>query len=357
MVTLFASGRDRNATVEFARGAVARVPPRHRLAAGLANFGLGCALQAAGRTDEAVRFLTAIVEREEDRVDAGSIRALAGLVFVHRQAGNSRACEEVARHMAALAVRHDLPVAAGWARWMLGWLAYERDNLDAAFAHFSAIVADAQRVHLHCACEAMCGLALIYQARRNAVDAESTLRRLLEMILDANALEYLPVLRGFEARLALLRDERERAISWLAMEDGVAIESNALDAFDHPYLTRVKVLLAEGSAASLAMARTAIDALIAFTEERRHGAHRVEALALSALVVAAQGHDEAALATMRRSVDLAAPAGSSRLFLDFGPAAASLLARLTESKNPRSPRMIVRRQRGRPNPRRRLTRS
>src|SRR4051812_9480528 len=73
-----------------------------------------------------------VVERNEERIDAGSIRALGGLMFVHRQAGNFRACEVVARHILTLAERHGLPVAAGWALWMLGWLAYEHDELDKA---------------------------------------------------------------------------------------------------------------------------------------------------------------------------------------------------------------------------------
>lgn len=336
VAALFISGRDRNTVVDFARGAAERVSPNHRLAAGIANIGLACALHGEGRTDEALRFLTAVVEREEDRVDAGSTRALIGLMLVHRQAGNMPACEEVTRHLVTLSERHDLPVAAGWGRWMLGGLAYQRDDLDAAFAHFSAVVADAQRVHLHCAFEAMCGLALVHQARQEAAEAAWMLRRLLEMSLDANALEYLPLLRGFEARLALLRGERERAVAWLAMEDGVAIESNALDAFDHPYLTRVKVLLAEGSAESLARARTAIDSFLAFTEDRCHGVHQVEALALSGLVLDAQGQTDEALPAMQRSVDLATPAGSIRIFLDLGPAAVGLLRRLS-ARHPAMP--------------------
>jgi LuxR family maltose regulon positive regulatory protein len=323
------SGADRDGALAAARHAVDHVSPHHRLAAGLATFGLGCALHASGRTDEAIRFLTAAVEREEARVDAGSIRALGGLMFVHRQAGNMRACEQVSAHALTLAFRHGLPVAAGWARWKLGWLAYWRDDLDTAIAHFAAIVADARRVHLHCACEAMCGLALAWQARGMRAEAAEVMRDQMELILDANALEYLPLMRGFEARLALLRGDTERAIDWLGMEDGIAIESNGLDAFDHPYLTRVKVLLAEGSPACLEQARQAIAKFLAFTEERCHGAHRIEALALSALTLDALGRTDEALEAMRRSVALAASVRWRRVYLDLGPAAASLLVRLT----------------------------
>lgn len=316
-------------TVEFARRAVAHVPAHHRLAAGLASFGLGCALQAAGRTDEAIRYLTQVAERGEERIDAGSIRALGGLMFVHRQAGNVRACHEVARHILTLAQRHHLPVATGWAHWMLGWLDYNRNDLQAASEHFTAIIADRQRVHLHTTCEAMFGLALVYSARAMPIEAASTLRRLLEIILDANALEYLPLFRGFEARLALLQGDLRSAVDWLAMADIVDIESTSLDCFDHPLLTRLKVLLAEGSSASLERAWRDLERLRSYAESHHHAAHRIEILALSALVLDAQGQTEAALSALHRSVDLAAASGVLRTYLDLGPALGPLLHRLT----------------------------
>jgi LuxR family maltose regulon positive regulatory protein len=211
---------------------------------------------------------------------------------------------------------------------MLGWIAYGRNDLETASAQFAAIAADARRVHLHCACEAMCGIALVRQAQGQRAEAADAVRGMMEMILDANALEYLPLVRGFEARLDLLKGDTERAIAWLELEDGVAIASNGLDAFDHPYLTRVKALLAEGSTACVAQARQGIEAFLDFTDERCHGAHQVEALALLALALEAQEQADEALETMRRSVALAAPARSLRIFLDLGPAAAPLLRRL-----------------------------
>jgi LuxR family maltose regulon positive regulatory protein len=234
----------------------------------------------------------------------------------------------VARHILTLAERHDLPVAAGWARWMLGWLTYEHDELEMATEHFSAIVADYRRAHLHCTCEAMFGLALVYQARRMPVETASTLSRLLEIIFDNNALEYLPLFRGFEARLALLRGEPGRAIDWLEIGASVAIDSTSLDAFDQTFLTRIKVLLAEGTDESLARARRDIEAFRAHTELCHHQAHQVETLALSALVLDAQGQTEAALAELQRSIELAALAGFFRTYVDLGPALTPLLHRL-----------------------------
>lgn len=330
IAALLVREREPEAAVAFARGIVARIAPRHRLATGLACYGLGCALQAAGRTEDAIRFLTEAVERSEDRIDAGSIRALGGLMFVQRQAGNIRACDEVAGHILMLAQRHHLPVAAGWAHWMLGWLAYERDELDVASEHFTAVVADHHRVHLHTTCEAMFGLTLTYRAQAQPIEAANTLRRLWELIFDANALEYLPLLRGFEARLALLNGDRQSARDWLASSDGVTTESGSLDCFDHPFLNRIKVLLADGSTASLERAQHDLQRLEHYTEARHHAAHRIEMLALSALALDAQGQREAALDALRRSIELAAGARVIRPYIDLGPSLVPLLHQLAQ---------------------------
>jgi LuxR family maltose regulon positive regulatory protein len=199
-----------------------------------------------------------------------------------------------------------------------------------ATEHFAAIAADYRRVHLHCACEAMFGQALVYHARGMPVEVAATLNRLLEIIFDSNALEYLPLFRGFEARLALLQGDPRRAIEWLEMGDDISIESNSVDAFDHAFLTRIKVLLAEGAAESLARARQEVEAFRAFCENRHHQAHLAEVLALSALVHDAQGQTEVALAEIERSLELAAPAGFVRTFIDLGPALTPLLQRLAD---------------------------
>ncbi|MGH2617333.1 MAG: AAA family ATPase, partial [Thermomicrobiales bacterium] len=178
------------------RRALEQIPASHRFAHGFATLLLGIALQSAGQAEEAVRSLTGAAERDEEQIDAGSIRALFGLIFVHRQSGNLHAFGEVARHMLVLAQRHRLPVATGWAHWALGWLAYEQDELETAIAHFSAVVAEYPGVHLTCECRALFGLALAYQARSLPVDADRALQRLREIVLESRNLEYLPTVHA-----------------------------------------------------------------------------------------------------------------------------------------------------------------
>lgn len=330
LVQLSEFAHDPQRAVDLAERAIAQIPPEHGFLRGLAYFAYGGALRSAGRADEAVRWLTATAELDAEQIDARAIRALLSLVIIHRQTGNFRACANVAHQVLRLAERHTLPLAAGWARWALGWLAFERNALDEALTHFTANLANARALHLSAATEISFGLARVYQALGQREEADAAVRHLLEIILDARALEYLPTIRAFEAHLALLRQEREEAITWLRAEPDVSIASNVLTAFEHDLFTRIKALLAEGSDASLAAAWEDVTALRGLAEARHHRAPMVEIHALTAMILAAQGADEEAMAELRIAVALGEANGHVRTFLDLGPALRSLLGRLDE---------------------------
>ena len=108
-----------------------------------------------------------------------------------------------------------------------------------AKAHFTAIVATHRRLHVSCVRDGMFGLALVLQAQGQTAAANATVQRLTEILIDATALEQLPVVHGFEARLALLRQQPTVALRWLETAD-VSANSNTLFAFEHALLTKVK---------------------------------------------------------------------------------------------------------------------
>ena len=324
---LVTTDEDPQRIMERALGAAERVAIDHRFARGLAYVVGGCALQTIGQTEEAVRWLTAIADRESERIDAGSIRALMGLVFVHRQAGSYYACREVASHMLELAERHELPVAAGWARWALGWVAYEHNELDTAITHFTSIARDWLRLNLSCVGEGLFGLALAYQASGKPLEARGALRQLTDAVHDQHAVALLPSLHLFEARLTLLGGRTQPNLESVYAYD-VALEGTSLFSFEHELLSRAKVLLAAGSHEALATAWHDIDVLRASAEAGHHRARLVEILALASLICAARGQREPALDYLRRSLELGVPAGFFRTYVDFGPAITPLLAQL-----------------------------
>ena len=260
---------------------------------------LGWALQTAGQGEEAVRRLTGMAEREAERIDAGSIRAWFGLLLVHRQAGNFTECEARADQMLALAERHDLPVAAGWARLFLGWIAYEHDELEAAIAHFSAIVADHLRVHLSCAVEGMLGLALAYQAKGMTFEADNTMRRVTGD-RPRRAGDRLhpddPGVRGASGAPARAGKAGGRVAVDARGSTSIAASSSASSTRCSP---GSRSCSPKGRRRASPQARRHVDELRARAEAGHHVARLAEILALAALVLEAQGQGEAAVTELR----------------------------------------------------------
>jgi LuxR family maltose regulon positive regulatory protein len=324
--TLLPIEQDPAVALRVAEHAVQHVPAERGLPFGLARGFASLAEHALGRSRQAVRDQEAIAERVAEHFDAGSIRALLALTFLHRQAARLMKCGEAARHMLTLAERHDLAISAGWAHLFLGWLAYERDDLGDASAHFAAIAATHRQLHVSCVREGMFGMALVLQARGLTAAADATVQRLTEILIDATALEHLPVVHGFEARLALLRQQPAVAMRWLETAD-VGLNSNTLHAFEHALLTKAKTLLTHGTPESLRDAATDLELLRARAETAQHTARLVEIWALMALVLDAQGQSEIALDAIKRSLTLASGEAFFRTYADLGPAVTPLLRR------------------------------
>ena len=143
-------------------------------------------------------------------------------------------------------------------------------------------------MHLSGVREALFGLALAFQAQGRTHDADDALRRSVETVIDAAALEHLPSVQGFEARLALLRGQSDLAIRWLSAAD-VSIESNTLHASDHALMTKVKTLIAIGSVEHAGRSRNGHCGASRPAETAHFEGRLVEIRALAALVREAQG--------------------------------------------------------------------
>jgi LuxR family maltose regulon positive regulatory protein len=326
LATLLPIEQGPDAALETIERALLHVPEDHRFALGLAHGYKGMALQALGQERKALQYLNELAARQAEQIDAGTIRALLGLIFIHRQAANLRECSEVARQTLTLTERNGLAVTAGWAHLFLGWIAYEEDALDPAMAHFSAIVSDHVRTHLSCVREAIFGMALVSHAQGESEAADAVLQHLTDIIIGASALEHLPVVHGFAARLALLRTDVDRAAHWLETAN-VTIDSNTLHAFEHALLTRARTLLALGSPTHLADAAADLERLRTRAEATHHRARLVEIWALLALVRQAQGDHDAAMQAITRSLTLTRGSTFLGTYRDVGPALQPLLWR------------------------------
>ena len=151
---------------------------------------------------------------------------------------------------------------------------------------------------------------------------------MVELARAVGSTEHELTARAFRARLALLLGDLSAVDRWLPTANP-ATEYALPITIEVPALTRARALLAQSTDASLAEVDRGLAELLDLYAARHDTLRVIEILALQAAACRAQGEMEQALTVIRRAVELAAPGGLIRTFVDLGPAVAALLGELT----------------------------
>ena len=180
-------------------------------------------------------------------------------------------------------------------------------------------------MHARAAIDSLCALSLAYEHLQRPDQADETVRLLLEFARQTNDPTYRTIASSFQARLSLLRGDAASAVRWLRTADLASDAGVMLWWLEVPRLTECRVLVAEGSDASL---QQAIDKLEQSEQENKavhNTCQRVDILSLLALATYRQERADEALAILGRAVALAEPGSFTRPFVDQGPEMATLL--------------------------------
>jgi LuxR family maltose regulon positive regulatory protein len=293
---------------------------------------LSVALYVADNSADVAALLRSTIAANAGRPDPFSRQrvrwATMALGVFHLQVGDLPECRMIVDELRSSSVAQRYGRNAAQADYLLGVTSYERDRLAEAIKHFSAVVAQPQ-AGVVVQVESTIALALALEAAGRADAADATLARLIDRFRGLDNTAFLPTVRACQARLALGRGDLGPALRWLRSTPISAHEAT-LRGGEVPALTRVKVLLAEGSASSLAAAERDLDELERRVDAWHLTRRTIEVLALRALLHRARGRTEEALATLSRSLGLAERGGFVRTIVDLGPEMRHLLRELAE---------------------------
>jgi LuxR family maltose regulon positive regulatory protein len=215
------------------------------------------------------------------------------------------------------------------AHWLLGRINYEWNRLEAASQHFSAVFELRYGGQFMMVKDSMMALALIYQTQGMAEKANDTLAALHRFAVEAGITDRLYEIDSLMARLAAIQGDPSQAIRW-AETVHLDVPPGTFLFLEVPIMTKARVLIAQGTDASLWEAVQLLQGLLARAESTHNAYRQIGILAHLALAYQAQGQSGDALEVIERSVRLAQPGGFIRTFVDLGPSMASLLYRLAE---------------------------
>jgi LuxR family transcriptional regulator, maltose regulon positive regulatory protein len=124
-------------------------------------------------------------------------------------------------------------------------------------------------------------------------------------------------MRSARAQLQLAQSDSEAAYRWAdAYADPVP--DRLLTWLQDPHVAKAQILLARGTEADVQTALDILNTLHEIAERSFQIRFQIEVLALRAVALVTQGRADAALASLRKAIELSQPGGLIRVFVDLG---------------------------------------
>ena len=310
---------DTQQAIEKITFAQERIPQEHHLQHARGFFSLGLAYELSGRTELAEQnYLKSSEEAQSAGVISLAINALGAAAQVQISQGQLSQAEQTCQGAIQIADGKGFP-PLGLAESILGSIALERNDLSAAEEFLQNGIALSRRGGL--IDDVIFGLS--YLARVHAY--QGRVSNAFEVVQEANTIiqgfgvERMSMLAAAHiANLQLLTGREEAATQW-------ALEYQAVRG-DQPHefaeLTFARILLKTGDRENIP---SILDALLKRGQAQGQVRTRMEAMILMALFHRAEKDIPAAVDWLSQALELAAPEGFIRIFLDEGEALLDLL--------------------------------
>jgi LuxR family maltose regulon positive regulatory protein len=180
----------------------------------------------------------------------------------------------------------------------------------------------------HGAFHAMAGLALcrqLLQQESTATHTAGNLRTFARELNDSNGLE---IARSCEARIQLLQGDLDRAARWAGFDSKLPVFGELFNSLEVPAITWARIWIALGTNESLNRAYKHLQKIGKQARQWYFTSHIIEADVLKSLALAGLGREDQALECMADVIDIAAPGGWIRPFLEPGKPLSDLLTHL-----------------------------
>jgi LuxR family maltose regulon positive regulatory protein len=279
---------------------------------------------------EAVQRLNSILHGEQPPPPVRQLKLLGALVFVRMLSGELTEVTQAIPQIRDIAIRSQNAYIIAWVSYLQAYVAYYRNELGQAAHHFAQAVEGRYVLYERAAIDSLAGLTLTYQAMQQPDKASATMDLLLEYAQRTSGRTSVAVAHSCRARLSLLQGDLVSAVRWLQTTDLPTDPGVMFYWLEVPHVTKCRVLIAEGSAASLQEAQGYLHTYEQVKEATHNIRQLIDILLLQSLAYQKQEQTDRALATLERAVTLALPGGWIRPFVELGPTMAGLLDELRQ---------------------------
>ncbi len=315
-----------NQAIEYCREALALLPLSWTFWRGAAMLFLGFSMQAIGQAQAAERILLAEYKSYGEKTDTYALLVLESLCFIYLNTGQLEQTRRIAQLLFQGSNRSRNAFMRNLAEWYLGLVCYHFNELESATQHFTQVVENRFAAQVTAYRDAVAGLALIHQIKKENVDALKMVEAISQFDLEASGSEDDRT-RSLRARLMLLQGDLESAGRWADTFTNLP-QDQPLLWLEEPQATRVRVLIARGEAIDLRLAVQILDVLDEIADRTHNLRYKIEIQALRVMTLEAQGETSQAISVLQQVINLARPGGFIRVFADLGKPMQGMLHRL-----------------------------
>jgi LuxR family maltose regulon positive regulatory protein len=313
------------AGLDNGRQALEVTPPEHRWVRGTAiTYRLG-AYHLVGQPDRIYDEAPKALAQDWQYGGAHKHRIILSLMYSQFLAGNLRLAEQSAIQLQDLTQPHRLYVTCGLAIEARALIYYLWNDLDRARQYYAHAAELRYRANAETVLQGLFGLALTRQALGEPDQASQMSEAAFAWAREIGDGQMLIKAHALASRLALLQGEVPDTSHW-SVPLGDTFSLMLLP--EIPHLTLARALIARATPSALRQAADLLARLRSFAEATHDTWHLIEIQSLQALLQAALGQQEKALALLEGAIQSAQPGGFIRLFVDLGPGLVPLLCQL-----------------------------
>ncbi|MFN8473542.1 MAG: LuxR C-terminal-related transcriptional regulator [Anaerolineae bacterium] len=309
--------------IELGEQALAILPEEHLFARGLAEMYLLYAVYHLGFRAEAEGRLVRANHR--DHLNAYTSRLAIADIVLGIHGGLWNRVDDAAHWLLDVSQDKGFSLGITWGRFGLGMASLERNQLDAAFQHFSVVASLIYSTHLRAGLNGLLALGLIRQALGQPEQADAAIAEAERVAARVGAAELFAEVRSTRARLCLVRGDPTAALPIIVAPTNGSTALTHLLWFESPAITQARVFLAQRTPEYQARAEVILAELLGVVRSRHLTRREIEVLVLTALAHEQAGRRGSAVECLGQAVQLAETRGAVRFFVEIGPPLVPLL--------------------------------
>ncbi len=287
---------------------------------------MGGAYQLLGKVQQGTRLLWDHMEEDRFNHPNSQARLLQALCFMYWPENDTRKLRQAASRLLDISSQHDMYWSYSFARYFLGLIHYERNELSEAVTQFESIAGDPYRYPIQNVTHCSFLLSMSYQAQGLGDKAREVARSINKLTIECGNRMFIELAEAFQAELDLRQGHITLAGRWANAFE--LPPPHVLHRFFNAELTSIRIMMAQETLHDNKAAREQLDRLHELLIRSHNQRMLIDVLGMKALLADTEEDVGSAVALLQEAVHLGQPGQLIRPLADLGPGLVKLLNRL-----------------------------